>query len=275
VKVTDDDGLSATDETTVDVLNAAPIVGEISGPVDPVQLNTETSFSADFIDPGILDTHTAEWDWGDETSSPGIVNETNGSGTVIGDHAYVEAGIYKVLLTVTDDDGGTGESVYQYVVVYDPDSGFVSGSGWFNSPAGAYTDDGDLAGQATFGFVSRYDRRAGVPKGETEFHFVTASFFKFHSDTYEWLVVAPKHRAMYQGTGTVWVEGEEQGSYSFRLTAIDGDLDGTGEDKFRIRIWDSGGVIYDNEMTAGEYHDPTTELGSGSIIIHSTNWKEH
>ena len=101
---------------------------------------------------------------------------------------------------------------------------------------------------------------------------MAASFFKFHSDTYEWLVVAPEHRAMYQGTGTVWVEGEEQGSYDFRLTAIDGDLDGTGEDKFRIRIWGSGGVIYDNEITAGEYDDPTTAIEEGSIIVHTTKW---
>lgn len=78
---------------------------------------------------------------------------------------------------------------------------------------------------------------------------------------------------MYQGTGTVWVEGEEIDSCNFRLTAIDGELDGTGADKFRIRIWGpEGGVIYDNEVTAGEYDDPRTVVEDGSIIVHKTQW---
>ena len=272
VQVTDDGGLSAIDQATVDVLNVAPSVGPITTTTDPVQVNTEISTSADFTDPGVLDTHTAVWDWGDDTTSVGVVNEIDGSGSVTGSHTYTEPGVYTVKLTVTDDDGDSGQSVFQFIIVYDPDGGFVSGCGWFNSPAGAYTDNDQLAGRATFGFVSKYDRRAGVPEGETEFHFVAASFFKFHSDTYEWLVVAPEHRARYQGTGTVWVEGEEQGSYNFRLTVIDGDLDGTSEDKFRIRIWGSSGVIYDNEITAGEYDDPTTVIEEGSIIVHTTKW---
>lgn len=40
-------------------------------------------------DPGILDMHTALWDWGDSTTSIGIVNEADGSDTVSGARAFL------------------------------------------------------------------------------------------------------------------------------------------------------------------------------------------
>ena len=51
------------------------------------------------------DTHTAVIDWGDGTIEPGAVNETGGSGTAAGSHAYGLAGSYGVSVTVTDKDG--------------------------------------------------------------------------------------------------------------------------------------------------------------------------
>jgi hypothetical protein len=54
----------------------------------------------------------------------------------------------------------------------------------------------------------------------------------FHSDTYEWLVIAGA-QAQFKGIGTI--NGE--GSYKFILTAVDGALNsGSGADKFRIKI---------------------------------------
>jgi hypothetical protein len=55
------------------------------------------------------------------------------------------------------------------------------------------------------------------------------------------------------------------------LTAIDGDLTGGGgKDRFRIKIWnkDTGAIVYDNQIGAGDDSDPQTTLGSGSIVIH-------
>jgi hypothetical protein len=60
----------------------------------------------------------------------------------------------------------------------------------------------------------------------------------------------------------------------FMLTAIDGALPGGhGQDTFRIKIMDSTGntTIYDNQMGASDTSDPTTALGGGSIVIHSSN----
>ncbi len=60
--------------------------------------------------------------------------------------------------------------------------------GWITSPAGAYVLDTTLAGKATFGFVSKYQKGATVP-GNTEFQFKVADL-NFKSTSYDWLVVA-------------------------------------------------------------------------------------
>jgi hypothetical protein len=132
------------------------------------------------------------------------------------------------------------------------------------SPPGAYTLNPAATGKATFGFISKYQKGATVPSGNTEFQF-HAGDLNFKSTSYEWLVIAGA-KAMYKGSGTI----NGAGDYSFMLSAIDGALPGGGADKFRIRIWDkvTGVVIYDNKLGAPDDADPTMALGGGSIVIH-------
>lgn len=233
--------------------------------MDPVQVNTTIIASADFTDPNTSDTHTAEWDWGDGSATPGTVTEADGSGSVMDTHSYAEAGVYTITLTVTDNGGLSDSEVFQFVVVYDPDGGFVTGGGWIDSPAGAYPADPTLTGKANFGFVSKYQHGAQVPTGETEFQFKVADL-NFHSTSYDWLVIAGA-KAMYKGAGTV--NGEA--GYTFQLNAINGQVNGGGGvDKFWIKIKQTGsGVIYDNQLGAGDNDDPTTAIGGGNIKIHS------
>ena len=142
----------------------------------------------------------------------------------------------------------------------------MTGGGWINSPAGAYAPDGSLTGKANFGFVSRYRPGKIVPEGQTEFRFSVANL-NFHSSNYDWLVVGGA-RAQYKGTGTI----NGSGIYKFILTAIDGQVPGGGgADKFRIKIWESvsGVVIYDNQTGALDDANPTTQIGGGSIVIHT------
>jgi hypothetical protein len=265
-RIKDKDG-GFTDYTVeVVVNNVAPSIGEITAPLEPVEVGTEISVSADFTDPGVLDSHSADWDWGDENTSAGIVDEVNGSGSVVGTHTYSNAGVYTVRLTVTDKDEGSGEAIYQYVVVYDPVGGFVTGSGWFDSPAGAYTPEPFLTGRANFGFVSRYTKGTTVPIGNTQFQFKVADL-KFNSDVYQWLVVAgPK--AQFKGIGTI----NGVGNFGFIVTALDEDLTpSTDVDLFRIKIWDKENgdiVVYDNQIGDADDADLTTGIGGGNIKVH-------
>jgi hypothetical protein len=258
-------GLCTTASTTVTINNVAPTVGSITAPVDPVQVNTVINASANFTDPGILDTHIAVWDWDDGTSSPGVVTETNGSGSAAGSRTYAVPGVYTITLTVTDKDGGSGQSVFQYVVVYDPTAGFVTGGG--DSPPGAYSPDPMLTGKATFGFVAKYLKGKSVPAGETEFQFHVAGL-NFNSTSYQWLVIAGA-KAQYKGYGTI----NGSGDYGFILSAIDGQIKGGGGgDRFRIKIWDkaTNQVIYDNQMGSADDAAPATPISGGSIVIHAT-----
>lgn len=266
IQVTVEDSAAGigTNATNVTVTNVSPTVGVINATIDPVEVGTLVNASAFFTDPGTLDTHTAVFDWGDGTTSAGAVNP--GTREVRGDHTYVTPGVYAITLTVTDDDGSSSQSIFQFIVAYDPEAGFVTGGGFIDSPEEAYQPDQTLVGKAKFGFVSKYKKGATTPTGQTEFNFKVADL-NFHSGSYDWLVVAG-HKAMYKGTGTI--NGE--GNYGFLLSAIDAALTPSSDiDKFRIKIWDkdnADALIYDNQVGAGDNEDPTTDIGGGSIVIH-------
>ena len=260
----DKDGGSNVYATIVSVNNLAPMLGSILVDQPLVQVNSVINASAVFTDTGVLDTHTAVWDWGDTQTSSGSITESSGSGTASANHSYSEPGVYIIKLIVTDNDGApSNEAIYQYVVVYDPTAGFVSGGGWINSPAGAYFSDPTLTGKATFGFVSRYKKGAVVPSGETWFQFHAAGF-NFRSISYQWLVVNQAGTdAQFKGLGMLNGALAPNGSaYKFMIWAK--DLDPT-VDTFRIKIWYEEGdleiVVYDNGF------DQT--IGGGQIQIHT------
>jgi hypothetical protein len=174
-------------------------------------------------------------------------------------------GVYEVTAEFAGDTLRHGSATTALLTIYDPEGGFVTGGGWIDSPGGAYAADPTLTGRANFGFVSKYKKGATEPTGQTEFQFKVADL-NFHSDTYEWLIVAGA-RAQYKGTGTI----NGAGNYGFMLTAIDAKLTpSTDDDKFRIKIWDkdSDTTVYDNQMGGADDVQPATEIGGGNIVIH-------
>jgi hypothetical protein len=261
LSVKDKDGGIGTGSASVVVNNLAPSL-TITAPADGAlyALNTSISLSGAFSDAGTLDTFSCSVDWGDGVTAAGTLT----AGGCSASHAYGAAGVYNVKMTVNDDDTGS-EVKTVMVVVYDPSAGFVTGGGWIDSPAGAYKPDESLSGKATFGFVSKYQKGASVPTGNTEFQF-HAGGFKFHSTAYEWLVVNTSGtNAQFKGSGLINGAPDPNGSaYKFMLWATDGATSG-GPDTFRIRIWweDATGEhdIYDNGVAQA--------LGGGSIVVHT------
>jgi hypothetical protein len=209
-------------------------------------------------------TYTINWD--DATTN------STGSLTTSGQnfqatHSFANTGVYTINVCVKDAVGATG-CAQVWIVVYDPNGGFITGGGWINVGTNSYTANPGLTGRANFGFNSQYKKNANIPTGETEFNFQVGNF-NFHSESYNWLVVSG-FKAQYKGSGSVnGVSG-----YDFTLTAYDGDVTGGGGvDKFRIVITDrnhGNGVVFDNKNGAPtdmDMADPQA-ISGGSIVIH-------
>jgi hypothetical protein len=251
----------------------APSVLSVTSTQVPVEVDTSVSVTASFSDAD-GNTSGGTIDWGDGSTSAASVD--GASGTASGSHSYAEPGVHKITVTLTDDDGNTDSGSFEYVVVYDPDGGFVTGGGQIISPPGAckWTDcDETTTGPATFGFVSRYTKNQGWheddPSGNTTFRF-QAGGFEFGSVIQDWLVVAGQDKAKYMGsTGQVDSMGAGMGGdFGYMVTVVD---NGNSGDTFRIKIWDNnnnGEVVYDNKMGVGDDGYDGTEISSGNIKVH-------
>ncbi len=212
--------------------------------------------------------HSATWQF-DGLSTAGSVTEPSGlkSGVVKGSYKFSAPGVYKVTLFIKDQKGvtswvNTAGDVESIVVIYYPNGGYSIGSGWINSPAGAYAQP-SLTGKLSFGFSSQYFKGAANPKGEALVDFLVGSL-EFSALNFEYLSISGA-KAQFRGFGKInGVSG-----YNFLLTVIDGALAGDGESKFRIKIWEkaSGTIIYDNEPGRSDAADPITPVSNTSSII--------
>lgn len=275
VVVTDNGSPVLTHEETITVTvnNVAPTITGVS--LDPTTdgyvypITSQPKVMAAWTDPGVNDTHNCSYSIKDE-----VLNTVVSTGLACSASMNAPAaGLYRVTVTVTDDDLGSATQAFpaggMLIVIYDPSAGFVTGGGWINSPAGACkyaACTSSTIGKATFGFVSKYisqkDKTSPVLTGNTEFQF-QAGDLNFKSSSYEWLVVnGNSGRAQYKGEGTV----NGVANYGFILTAYDGS-----PDQFRIKVWDigTGHVIYDNQMNEPDTSTLATALGGGSVIIHT------
>jgi hypothetical protein len=254
-----------------DSTNTPPVVTSVtSNASGPIAIGGSVQVTATFTDASLLQTHNCAitWDDGNVEAFPATTESSGGStGTCVRSHTYSNPGVYTVSVTVTDNCGAASNTgVYEFVVIFDPNGGFVTGGGWFNQPSTGYPS---LPGRANFGFVSKYKKGSNVPDGETEFQF-KAGDINFHSSAYDYgSLVISGHKAQYRGTGTV--NGES--GYRFVLTAYDGQAQGGGgADRFRIKITRAtgGAVVYDNRNGASDdidLADPTV-IDGGSIVIH-------
>jgi hypothetical protein len=158
----------------------------------------------------------------------------------------------------TDSAGNTSDgTACTSFVAYNPSAGFVTGGGWIPSPPGACQSQDpsvcqDVAGKATFGFVSKYAKAATVPSGSTQYVLHDGDL-NFTGSSDQWLVVDQSGtNAQFQGSGTI----NGRGSYIFMIWATQGS-----PNTFRI-------LITDATTQATVYDSGSQVLGGGSISIH-------
>ncbi len=273
VTVTDKDQGSSSQGAPLTVENVPPVISTVTGPFEPLALGAQADLSAAFGDVGMLDTHSCTFSWDDGSAdSPGVVTETDGSGSCEASRTYAGAGVYSVGVRVEDDDTGAATGLHQFVVVYDPTVDKVRGNGQIYSAPGAYVADPTIEGLARFGFISEYHSGAQTPTGNTRFHFKAADFL-FIADEFDWLVVAGA-KAQFKGTGSIHMPGGPPvGNYGFLLTATDGEgPGGGGVDKFRIKIWDKATeqIVFDNRLGSSDDIDdanPQAIEPGGDVVV--------
>jgi hypothetical protein len=108
-EIRDANGTVTAYATVVTIVNQKPHVVLTTAQGSTSTLGSPRTVSGTFTDPGMLD---APWvwvvQWGDGSSSNGS-SSTQG-GAIPASHAYTSAGTFKISMTVTDKDGGTGKS---------------------------------------------------------------------------------------------------------------------------------------------------------------------
>jgi len=260
VSVTDNQGATGTSTAQVTVNNVAPTPGAITISPNPVQINTSVSATANFTDPGVLDTHTATINWGDgvNTNQPCSVTEPSGStpGTVTCalSSGYASANVYPVSITVSDGTA-SGTSPTAYASVYNPtQQGIFSAGQRFSNPATAYPS---TSGNVTFGLSYKY--QGSMPTGVRQFSMdFNAANLHFNATNISALVIANNMATL---TGTGMLNGGSQ-TYNFLVTGVNGG-------DIRIQITDSSNnVIYDTQPGAAATATPTTSV-TGNIVVHN------
>ena len=247
----------------------APVSSEIMVTPNPVEVNAPFTFSATLDDckTGGSKISSAEFSVDGSTWIPMLAADgamDSPIEKIMAKTSVEKPGVYSLQVRGADEMGNVASEKAVVLVVYDPENGFVKGEGWLDSPQGAFADNSSLAGKASFKFLAKYEKKANVPSGETEFVFAPADM-TFKSTSYDWLVVSGAE-ALYKGVGTI--NGEDK--YGFELIVVDEKFKREGGlDKFRIKIWNTttGKTVYDNGLGGPEEVPPTTSIAGGDISI--------
>ena len=256
LSVTDNSGNVAAGDAVVTVENDEPVLHTLSIADEIYEVGGTIEASATFTD---INARSASLDWGDGT----ITKATIEGNTISGSHEYTAAGLYTVIVELTDVCGQTSKLTYSDVIVIDRDGGFVTGGGWINSPAGAYIENPAAKGKAEFAFVAKYHKKKDGLIGNAGFRF-KAGRMVFISTSYNWLVVS-EDEAIFSGDG--YLNGKK--GYSFLISIVDEDNKKVS-DKMRVRIMDmSGNVVYDNQPGDANGARASYEIEKGSIQIHN------
>ncbi len=241
-------------------VNNAPEIVIIDAPSVPQLITDGVLIDVEFVDAdGAADEYTVEIDWGDgsedgtipstvcsassatpQTGNPSceIVAEPGvEAGLVVAQFEYAQPGVYPITVTIEDSAGNSDVSTYEYVVVYDPGAGRVTGAGWYWSGNEAYQNGRPWGNWAHFGYNAKYKKNATTPSGTTKLRLSGEFYFK--SSGYDYLIVNDT-MAVAEGAGKI----DGQSGYRFRVQGIDNGW----IDFFQITIWDeaTGETIYDN-----------------------------
>jgi hypothetical protein len=156
VNVIDKDGGSSTEAASIQVNNVAPGSLTLTQSATSINEGGPVTLSGSFTDPGTLDTHSVDINWGDRTAhtavslAAGVLSFSGATHTYLDNPAGQPNGSYPITVTVTDKDGSSasiGSSIQVSNVA--PTVGAISGlaavmPSQTESPTASFTDPGTL-----------------------------------------------------------------------------------------------------------------------------------
>ena len=198
-------------------------------------------------------------------------------------------GVYKVSVAYGGGAGCPSLIAVTYVHVFDPGAGFVTGGGWYQSPANSAYEFMKSSTRATFGLMAKYKKgEDNQLQGNTQLRLESENLvFNGNSHESRTLVIAG-NQAFYRGSGSVSYRNNvgqlvtDPRRFSFLVAATDGQLDRSRDrDKLRIMVWElntdgtQGTVVYDNQAGCSTSLDenaaPCQVISGGNIVIHKPN----
>jgi hypothetical protein len=238
--VTGSAGSTGSATKLITVTNVPPTITKLS--VTPLVLpGGLVTASATFTDPGLTETYSITWDWGDGTQTS--LYPAAGVRSVKATHTYSKSADYGVTLAIYDGDLVVDSAG---VAVYDP-ARTLTGSGTFASADTAcrVSRSCAVASTGTFSISAKYAKGATTPTVSLT---LTAKNFTFTSTSASWFVAADGTSGIV-GTGKV----NGQCGYTFGITVVDGH-----PDSFNVGIEGPSGPAYESGYAP---------LQTGSITI--------
>ena len=247
-------GQTVSAGTVITVANRTPEIGSLTQSSDASTLEAvpvTIDLTASFTDGGALDTHDAEWNWDDGTST----SQVSVTSPINASYTYLSAGLYVPSIVVMDDDGDLARAVYEPVVV--SDAGGTAGVGAIQAPI---ADSGDVSTDFTFSVATDPMNpptvNLQVNAGSVVISGVQAAAVTFAGNTVEVTGLAEIDGNAMTTTG-------EPLEVSFR--AVDGGS-APADDALEIRIW----FLDANNVEQIVYEtDPGQALTSGDIVVNA------
>ncbi|MEJ8802000.1 T9SS type A sorting domain-containing protein [Pontibacter sp. H249] len=251
------------DNTTPEEPCNIPVNVKLYLPPMAKSIGWQVRTTADFGSYILNEDTGVRWTWGDGTE-PTISYTAFGTQRITGEHTYKKAGIYTIGLDFEESClDPTSDDFTQQMVIYDPQAGFVTGSGEFQAPA----EYGNA--KFTYNFRVQYPNKyATEPVGSLRIMVGEKEYMA--SRTLDWLVI-DGNRAAMQGTASL----AGVGNYKFVATMLDGGgpVQNDPTDGLRLQVWDMnayGKLVFDSKSGGDAKLDlmqPLPTIGIGQIII--------
>lgn len=226
--------------------NHDPVIESFEYSPHLIEIMSSVDAIVNYSDSDLDDTHIIIIDWGDGKTDSGTMTSLS--------HIYEDPGIYRLTVTVEDNNGGRATMVHpSKIIVYDSLAGFTSGGGWIICPH-------DVTGAPTlgyFGFVAKYHE--GEAKGNVVFHIKDG--LRFKSTSIYWLVITGDNRVIY---GLGLINGETECLFTVKVR------DSGKDDGFDIILveQDTYEIIYDSYESDYSTYYTVLPLNGGNIATH-------